>query len=154
MIGVAISFRLHTEPSVDPPEFTVTCRSRGGPATTVEWSIDGVPVQEDSNHMTNQIIVDTSRNTVYDNTLRVRGRQPGRYRCTISNSITSIPGTETLTIESKNMHYETCHHLSLLFILSCTHTYSTQCYIYIKYQCSTGVDQRHTITRLPVCGVL
>ena len=40
-------------------------------------------VEEDSNHMTNQIIVDTSRNTVYNNTLRVRGREAGRYTCYI-----------------------------------------------------------------------
>ena len=89
---------------MDPPEFSITCRSYRGPATTVEWFIDGVSVEEDSNHTTHQIIVDTSRNTVYDNTLRVRGRQPGRYRCTISNSITSIPKTGTFIIESEYMH--------------------------------------------------
>ena len=43
-------------------------------------------VEEDSNHMTSQIIVDTSRNTVYNNTLRVRGREGGTYRCNISNN--------------------------------------------------------------------
>ena len=41
---------------------------------------------EDSNHMTSQIIVDTSANTVYNNTLRVRGRESGIYKCTVSNN--------------------------------------------------------------------
>ena len=46
---------------------------------------NGVRVEEDSNHMTSQIIVDTSANTVYNNTLRVRGRESGRYKCTVSS---------------------------------------------------------------------
>ena len=52
----------------------------------VEWRRDGVRVGEDSNHTTSQIIVDTSRNTVYNNTLRVRGREGGTYRCNVSNN--------------------------------------------------------------------
>ena len=47
---------------------------------------NGVRVEEDSNHMTSQIIVDTSANTVYNNTLRVRGRERGTYKCTVSNN--------------------------------------------------------------------
>ena len=47
---------------------------------------NGVRVEEDSNHMTSQIIVDTSANTVYNNTLRVRGRESGTYRCTVSSN--------------------------------------------------------------------
>ena len=46
-----------------------------------------MPVQEDSNHETSQIIVDTSENTVYHNKLRVRGREGGLYTCNVSNNI-------------------------------------------------------------------
>ena len=81
-----ITFTLESEANEDPPEFTLTCQSRGGPVTEVEWRRDGVRVEEDSTHMTSQIIVDTSRNTVYNNTLRVRGRESGRYVCTMSNN--------------------------------------------------------------------
>ena len=80
-----ISLTLDSEPNEDPPEFTLTCRSEGGPATTVEWRRDGEIVQEDSNHMTSQIIVDPSINAVYTNTLRVRGREEGRYICGVIN---------------------------------------------------------------------
>ena len=52
----------------------------------MEWRRDGERVEEDSNHMTSQIIVDTSSNTVYNNTLRVRGREGGLYVCSISNN--------------------------------------------------------------------
>ena len=69
------------------PGFVLTCRSEGGPATTVEWRSDGELVQEDSNHTTSQIILDPSRNAVYHNTLTVWGREGGEYSCRISNDI-------------------------------------------------------------------
>ena len=47
---------------------------------------NGVRVEEDSNHTTSQIILDTSANTVYNNTLRVRGRESGTYRCTLMSN--------------------------------------------------------------------
>ena len=83
---IVIYFTLESEANEDPPEFTLTCQSRGGPVTEVEWRKNGVRVEEDSNHMTSQIIVDTSSNTVYNNTLRVRGREGGLYVCTMSNN--------------------------------------------------------------------
>ena len=79
-------FTLDSEANEDPPEFTLTCQSKGGPATEVVWMRNGVRVEEDSNHTTSQIIVDTSGNTVYNNTLRVRGRETGRYSCVVRNN--------------------------------------------------------------------
>ena len=84
--SAVIYFTLESEANEDPPEFTLTCQSRGGPVTEVEWRRDGVRVEEDSNHMTGQVIVDTSNNTVYNNTLRVREREGGRYTCSVSNN--------------------------------------------------------------------
>ena len=80
-----MSFTLHTEPDVSPPEFTLTCRSEGGPVTTVLWERYVTIVGEDSDHETSQVIVYLSANTVYENRLRVRGREEGSYRCTVSN---------------------------------------------------------------------
>ena len=85
-----IIFTLESEANEDPPEFTLTCQSRNGPVAEVEWRRDGVRVEEDSNHMTSQIIVNTSRNTVYNNTLRVRGRESGTYVCTVRNESTEV----------------------------------------------------------------
>ena len=98
--SAVITFTLESEANEDPPEFTVTCQNRGGPVTEVEWRRNGVRVEENSNHMTSQIIVDTSRNTVYNNTLRVRGRESGTYVCTAmlrTSSLTVISsGTRQL----------------------------------------------------------
>ena len=85
--SVSMNFTLHTEPRASVPEFTISCRTHGGPATTVQWTVNGVSVQEDSDHETSQLILDTSLNSVYDNRLRVRGRRNGTYNCSVSNNI-------------------------------------------------------------------
>ena len=85
--SVSMNFTLHTEPRTSVPEFTISCRTHGGPATTVQWTVNGVPVQENSDHETSQLILDTSLNSVYDNRLRVRGRRNGTYFCSVMNNI-------------------------------------------------------------------
>ena len=84
---MSIVFTVHTEVNASVPEFTISCRTHGGPATTVQWRVNGVSVEEDSDHETSQIILDTSHNSVYDNRLRVRGRTSGNYFCSISSNI-------------------------------------------------------------------
>ena len=84
-------FTLDSEANEDPPEFTLTCQSEGGPVTEVVWRRTAggntVTVEEDSRHTTSQIIVDTSSNTVYNNTLRVRERETTvTYNCTVSSN--------------------------------------------------------------------
>ena len=62
-------------------------------------------VEEDSNHTTSQIIVDTSANTVYNNTLRVRGRENGTYKCTVhQNFLTNsdLDRTASLVIQGES----------------------------------------------------
>ena len=54
-------------------------------------------MQEDSNHETSQIIVDTSVNTVYHIKLRVRGIEGGRYTCTVNNNIQDFVSDSTAT---------------------------------------------------------
>ena len=83
--SVSMNFALHTELRASVPEFTISCSTHGGPATTVQWTVNGVPVHEDRYHETSQLILDTSLNSVYDNRLRVRGRRNGTYNCTIGN---------------------------------------------------------------------
>ena len=79
-------FTLDSEVSEDPPQFTLTCVSKGGPATRVVWRRDGKEITENSTYSTSQIIVNASSIPVYNNTLKVRGREGGVYKCTVSNS--------------------------------------------------------------------
>ena len=94
LTSAVMYFTLESEANEDPPEFTLTCQSKGGPATEVVWMRNGVRVGEDSNHTTSQIIVDTSGNTVYNNTLRVRGREGGQYECIINNNRSNSAGVK------------------------------------------------------------
>ena len=81
-----MDFILHTDPRAEVPEFTLSCRTYGGPATTVVWVVDQTPLAEDDTG-TSQVILDTSQISVYDNRLRVRGRNAREYSCAVSNSI-------------------------------------------------------------------
>ena len=94
LTSAVMYFTLDSEVNEDPPEFTLTCQSKGGPATEVVWMRNGVRVEEDSNHITSQIILDTSENTVYNNILRVRGREGGQYECIINNNKSNSVGVK------------------------------------------------------------
>ena len=80
----------HTEPSVSPPEFSIVCRTHGGPATAVRWALpNGTTLawREYHDYEFSQIIVNSSHiELVYENRLLVRGRYNGTYHCTIKNN--------------------------------------------------------------------
>ena len=81
------------------PEFSIICRTEGGPATHVTWVGPNGKVQEDSDHETSQIIVDTSNNSVYANRLRMRGRKSGTYTCLIENDSYHTTGVISFATE-------------------------------------------------------
>ena len=86
LVNISMDFTLHTDPRAEVPEFTLSCFSYGGPATTVVWVVDQTQLAEDDTG-TSQVILDTSQISVYDNRLRVRGRNAREYSCAVSNSI-------------------------------------------------------------------
>ena len=80
------------------PQFTLTCISTGGPATTVTWTRDS------------ETAVGTQRSAVvdgvtaqYNHTLTVTGRLPGVYTCTVDNEV-SPQDSESFTIEGTSEH--------------------------------------------------
>lgn len=80
--SVSVNFILHTDPRTNPPEFTVACRSQGGPVTDAIWRVDENPTDgDDPRFKESQLILNTSSNSVYDNRLHVRGRINGTYSC-------------------------------------------------------------------------
>ena len=98
-----VSFTLHTEPRVYPPEFTVTCQTQGGPAELVQWKLNDSPFEFLNKSLfiqytQSKIILSTTYNAVYDNNIHVRGRISGLYSCFISNSASFIVvhGNETI----------------------------------------------------------
>ena len=63
------------------PQFTLTCISTGGPATTVNWTRDSTTVTEG-----NETVLNDPVTAQYTHTLIVTGRVPGLYRCTVKNN--------------------------------------------------------------------
>ena len=63
------------------PQFTLTCISTGGPATTVTWTRDSATAI--GNEMT---VLDNAETATYTHNLTVTGRLGGLYQCNVSNS--------------------------------------------------------------------
>ena len=90
-INVTVHFTLHTDLRDSVPEFTFSCRSRGGPATTVQWNDytdERLTTENTMDHEVSQLILDT-QNSVYDNRLRVtlRNRTEKVYTCIVISNI-------------------------------------------------------------------
>ena len=73
------------------PQFTLTCISTGGPATTVSWTRDSTTVNEG-----NETVLLNPITTEYLHTLKVTGDIKGRYTCTVANN---KPSNASATLE-------------------------------------------------------
>ena len=80
----------------ESPQFTLTCTSTGGPATTVTWTRNSTAV---SGGMT-QTVLDDPVTANYTHTLTVAGRLGGQYQCTVSNNKPSHD-SENFTVQGK-----------------------------------------------------
>ena len=97
------------------PQFTLTCISFSGPATTVTWTRDSEVV----NGSTVLIHADIA---TYSHTLTVTGRTEGLYRCNVSNSKPSSVAAELNVVGIVN---------SLLYLLQ--HTTCKQVFLFEHY---------------------
>ena len=64
------------------PQFTLTCISTGGPATTVSWTRDSTTVITEGT----ETVLNNTVTAQYTHTLTVTGRYPGLYTCTMANN--------------------------------------------------------------------
>ena len=76
-------------------QFTLTCISTGGPATTVQWIRDSTTVAEGTETVLNDPVI-----AQYTHTLTVTERLGGLYTCTIANSKPSTAAAQR-KIQSK-----------------------------------------------------
>ena len=77
-----ISFTLHSALSKANPQFTLTCISTGGPATTVTWTNPDTEVVTTGN----MTVLNNADSSQYIHTLNVTGRLGGLYTCTVESS--------------------------------------------------------------------
>ena len=74
-------------------QFTLTCISTGGPATTVTWTRDSATVTVGA-----VTVLDNTTTAQYTHTLTVAGRLGGLYQCTVTNNKPSS-GSPSITIQ-------------------------------------------------------
>ena len=74
-------FTLDSDLNGASPQFTLTCISTGGPATTVTWTRNSVTVNNG-----NKTVLDSRTTSQYTHTLTVTGRLGGLYTCTVANN--------------------------------------------------------------------
>ena len=90
-----MTFTMDSDLSEASPQFTLTCISTGGPATTVTWTRDSVTVTERT-----ETVLDNREISQYTHTLTVTGRLGGQYLCNISNTKPSETSAQ-LTVEGR-----------------------------------------------------
>ena len=77
MISAPIILNVDSDLDGPSPQFTLTCISTGGPATTVTWTRDSVTEGTES-------VLNDPVTAQYTHTLT--GRQGGLYTCTVANN--------------------------------------------------------------------
>ena len=95
MVEDEIEFSLDSEPVAASPQFTLTCVSTGGPATTVTWTRGSEDVPGET-----MTVLNNATTARYTHTLTVTGRLGGLYQCTVSNNIPSEDST-SITLDGE-----------------------------------------------------
>ena len=96
-----VYFTLYSAFNEASPQFTLTCISTGGPATTVTWTRDSVTVTEGSTS-----VLDNGVTSQYTHILNVIGRLVGLYTCTVANN---KPSSDSGQLDVKGILSKTCH---------------------------------------------
>ena len=89
-----MNFAVDSDLNGESPQFTLTCTSTGGPATTVTWTRGSETVSG------GRTVLDDPVTAQYTHTLTVTGRLGGQYQCTVSNNKPS-DGTASFTVQGK-----------------------------------------------------
>ena len=102
-----ITLTVHSDLNGPSPQFTLTCISTGGPATTVTWTRDYTTVTEGT-----EIVLDDPVTAQYTHTLTVTGRLGGLYTCTVSNNKPSS-ASATIVVRGSSTHIPHCRYQKL-----------------------------------------
>ena len=105
-VSISCSFTLNMDVDGTSPQFTLTCISTGGPATTVTWTRDSTPVAEG-----NETVLVNPITAEYLHTLNVTGDVKGVYTCTVANNKPSN-ASATMECEGGCMHFSLLHKFS------------------------------------------
>ena len=111
------------------PQFTLTCISTGGPATTVTWTRDNVDIFE-----RNETVLNNPETAQYTHTLTVTEILGGLYTCTVANNKPSIDSAN-ITLEGIQLYTSYTHHIGMNV---CDFAYENGCMV--NGMCDTAAD--------------
>ena len=86
-----MTFKLKSDPNKENPQFTLSCVSIDGPATTVTWYRDSVDISEEVRMVSE---LQNSSTAQYKHTVNVHGRKGGLYQCKMSNDKPSMDSSQ------------------------------------------------------------
>ena len=93
-----MTFIVDSDLNGESPQFTLTCTSTDGPATTVTWTRDSETVS--GGMFSNSTVLNNAMTAHYTHTLTVTGRLGGEYQCNVSNNKPST-ATAQFTVAGK-----------------------------------------------------
>ena len=97
-------FTVNSDLNGSSPQFTLTCISTGGPATTVTWTRNSDTVTEGT-----ETVLDDPVTAQYTHTLTVTGRLGGLYTCAVANDKPSENSAQlSLQIVSHTSEWSWC----------------------------------------------
>ena len=100
-------------------QFTLTCISTGGPATTVTWTKDSVTITA-----VTETTLDNSITAQYTHILTMTGRLGGLYTCTVANN---KPSNDISSLRVKGKDNMRTHHTTQASLKCHVYTYYIYC---------------------------
>lgn len=128
------------------PQFTITCISTGGSATTVTWERNSVIVKENSSYTMNTVFVDRVT-AQYNHALNVTGRLGGLYQCIVGNN---QPSETVMSLEIFGKHCtDLCERLHCANVIvamvtcMCHNNFHSLVYVFNIYIIVTTLSTTH-----------
>ena len=97
VVNSSVQFSLISSRDADPPQFTLSFNVSNAPATTVNCSVNDVPIE---NMSVSRDILDGEPPTLTEVTVTIRQRSAGVCNCTVSNARVE---DGTITVDEKNV---------------------------------------------------
>ena len=87
-----VNFSLDSNPDESTLQFSLSCVSIGGPATTVTWSRNSETLTEGT-----RTVLDNTETAQYTHVLTLTGRMEGLYTCSVANEISNVSAELNVT---------------------------------------------------------
>ena len=132
-ISGGVSLTVDSDLNGASPQFTLTCISTGGPATTVTWTRDSVTVTEGT-----ETVLDDPVTAQYTHTLTVTGRLTGLYTCTVTNDRPSSDSAQYYVHGRLPQYHKVCSKIGHIYTSPCTrqcHDFAIPLRVFHPFSC-------------------